>query len=131
MSVLLLPPAHFRLLIQAAHEYRVKVEPETLLMLWRTNVASYARRYRMGFERASEEAPTPGFACPVVAKVDPVQTIKAVQCYICQISDLPEFRTLPAYRWAEDLLYSAIAELPGWNATNAWPFGGCCSQAAA
>lgn len=131
MSVLLLPPSHFRLLIQAAHEYRVKVEPDTLQMLWRTNVASYAYRYRMGFERASEEAPTPGFACHVVSKVDPVQAIKAVKCYICQISDLPDYRTLPAYRWAEDLLYSAIAELPGWNTANAWPFEERCSKVAA
>lgn len=111
MSAYVVDLNHIAYLVQAAKLPDSQAEQQAGQMLWNENVKSV--RYRYPTHQIGAEvypATTPRFS-----RFDPVQVIKACECYAHQSCEPPEWEESDAYAFVEGLIRDVCACLPGYD----------------
>ena len=100
-------------LMQAARrELRSDNAGEVGRMLWAENHRSVSYRYH-----ETQTTPEYEYVHPYHARrIDPVQVLKAIDCYEYQSCECPDWRSSEAWDFCDSLRSAAIAALPGYDA---------------
>ena len=122
MSAYIVDDAHIRYLIayayQRAHgrDYGVEstaARETTALMLINANIASVDYRYEQETPPRTD-FPMSDWEC-ASTRTEPVQVLKAISCLDYQSCERPDWEGSPAQEWLEQLTWTAIHDLPGYE----------------
>jgi hypothetical protein len=119
MSAFVVAPKHIHYLLTYANGHRYLSRdfstPDALTdaanMLYRVNVEAVNTRYPAD----PQEYADIGFSFVTDIPADPVQVIKACNCYDYQACELPEYETTAAARLIAGIRSAAICDLPGYD----------------
>lgn len=111
MSAYVVDLNHIAYLVQAAGLPSIEAEQQAGQMLWDENVKSVRYRYpKHTVDREVYPVDTPRFP-----GFDPVQVIKACECYAYQSCEPPEWEESDAYAFVEGLKRDVCDRLPGYD----------------
>lgn len=112
MSAFQVSPEHINYLAVAAHLYHVATDPQALA---EQLAAENAKSIEHAYPHHGPCEPVPVRWSLPRRRIEPIQVIKAAECYRYQSCEHPEWAESDAARVIDHLISAAIGKLPGYD----------------